>query len=423
MTRTVILATCLLTGIVARTQTYFYIDAITVQPAAPTTADVVQLDLSGGLSSTGAHVVNTSALVQEHTVTITIAAADPGGATVIVPHMETVLIGMLPAGEYHIVIDGTAVGDFADQADHVFTVTDGTECEGLVIERMQWTPFSDTAVILHVFNTDITEIFDYPGFVLLHANGDTIAKETVSTFGIGLESWHTLTVHPGMVVPSGTFNAALHLWTLFYGEQACTWEFPENLCPATCDTLYPNVGNFGDALSIGTYAYTIRDTEQEEVASGVLEMTDTAQYDMDTFCVPPGSYTMTLLPQDEPTGGQPRFGIQGFGLISGGDAPVLWSDAQTVDFDFMLPCASITQGIGDHAPIPTFRVTATVNGLLVHSVDGLPLGPVALYDAQGKLVASDVGASHTVTLRASTTTSFFVVLVRGAVQKVILVQH
>ncbi|MBK6776225.1 MAG: hypothetical protein IPG74_10425 [Flavobacteriales bacterium] len=44
-------------------QTYFYVDNIAVDPLAPTTADNISIDLVGGLSSTGAYVISTSASV------------------------------------------------------------------------------------------------------------------------------------------------------------------------------------------------------------------------------------------------------------------------------------------------------------------------------------------------------------------------
>ncbi|HQW86698.1 MAG TPA: hypothetical protein PLH93_05905, partial [Flavobacteriales bacterium] len=106
-------------------QTFFYVDHITVAPATPAPQDNITIALSGGLASTGAYVVSASATVTGNTVSLNVVAADPGGFTVIVPHTEQIPVGPLPAGTYSIVINGTFVGDFAPQPEHVFVVAGG----------------------------------------------------------------------------------------------------------------------------------------------------------------------------------------------------------------------------------------------------------------------------------------------------------
>ncbi|MBK9194410.1 MAG: hypothetical protein IPO17_05345 [Flavobacteriales bacterium] len=109
-------------------QTYFHVDNIVVDPAAPTTADIISIDLVGGLSSTGAYVTSASASVIGSFVTLTVNSADLGGLAVIVPHTETVQIGQLASGTYTLVITGTATGDFAPQPNMSSPFPAGRTC-------------------------------------------------------------------------------------------------------------------------------------------------------------------------------------------------------------------------------------------------------------------------------------------------------
>ncbi len=83
-----------------------------------------------------------------------------------------------------------------------------TACDSLIIDHVQWSAFSDTAVQVHVFNNSTT-LFDYPGFVLLQGT-DSLARETVNYFGIAGESYHTLALVDGATVPTSPFQGQLH---------------------------------------------------------------------------------------------------------------------------------------------------------------------------------------------------------------------
>ncbi|HNA33003.1 MAG TPA: hypothetical protein PL106_07760, partial [Flavobacteriales bacterium] len=177
----------LLTFATADAQTYYYLDQISVSPATPTTADAITITLNGSLSNTASYIVNTDFSIQGTTVMITVNAAMSGiGLDVLVPHSETLPVGNLAAGTYTIVITGTATLDMAAVPEHQFTVSAGepTDCDSLSFLGVRWGVFSDSTIVLTVANAS-TDLFDYPGFVLLDEEGDTIASETVSYFGIG----------------------------------------------------------------------------------------------------------------------------------------------------------------------------------------------------------------------------------------------
>ena len=75
MMRTLLTPLLLLAATVAaHAQTYFYIDEIAVQPAQPTTGDLIQLQLIGGLAGTGVYIVSADAEVVGPNVTVNIVA-------------------------------------------------------------------------------------------------------------------------------------------------------------------------------------------------------------------------------------------------------------------------------------------------------------------------------------------------------------
>lgn len=376
----------------AAAQTYFYIDEIVVVPASPTTSDNVSIQLSGNLSSSGSYIVSADAQVNGSIVALTVIAASTGGLTVLVPHAETVSIGQLPAGDYTIAFTLNSFGilDGAPAPQHHFTVTGGDPCGDLDIVSVRWHAFSDTAIVVHVMNNS-TQGFNYPNFILFDANGDTLAKETVNFFGIAGESWHLLRVMDGATIPLSPFNGTLELWTLFTEEFACSWPITFDLCPpGPCATFMPSLGNYGGALVIGTFNWTVWDDDFAEVASGQFEMTASEQYVSASLCLPPGSYMLDVSPTGPPTGGAPMFFAtdeSGYGTELW---PVAWSLPVSLPVNFYAPCIDGTNAVPESRSTP-LRARPTANGLLLERIDGSAIGPVELFDAHGRLIHSSTG--------------------------------
>ena len=96
------------------------------------------------------------------------------------------------------------------------------QCDSLVISCCVFDSLGSNTISIYVANPS-SELFDYPGFILLDGNMDTIAKETVNYFGIGV--WpqaHTMTFLAPLTLP---FSGTLELHTLFYQEFACIFPF------------------------------------------------------------------------------------------------------------------------------------------------------------------------------------------------------
>ena len=319
---------------------------------------------------------------------LSVVAFSTGGLSVLVPHSEFIQVGQLPEGTYTITVNGSGVGDFAPAPAHVFTVLGGgaSPCDPLVIASVQWSAFDDTSLVVHVFNPT-SELFDYPGFILLADNGDTLAKETVDFFGIPGENRHTLQVHPGAAIPAGSFTGTLELWTGFYAEQACSWELTFDLCPPEpCSELYPTIQSIGSGTTVGTFTYQIID-EDVPVASGTLELGEGQYIDMDTVCLPPGHYILSLSADQPATEGQPVFGINAPGFFQGPSAPVDFDSPTALPFDLYAPCIEIPQGVHEN-PSLGFRVANTAGQVTLSRTDGGVLGLLRVFDAQGRSVAT-----------------------------------
>lgn len=224
----------ILAPLLPKAQTFFYIDQVTVQPGSPTEQDAVEITLSGGLSSTRAHIVSTTYQLAGNTVLITVDAADNGGLTVIVPHNETIAIGSLSAGNWDIEIQGQHVLDLAPQPQHTFQVSGGAQnpCDSLQLVALRYAAFTDTALVAGLHNLGAS-FFNYPGLLLRNTGGDTLAIETVDLFGLVGESWHWLPIHPSSVLPAAPFPATLEVWVNFFDSLACAFPVVVEPCPQT----------------------------------------------------------------------------------------------------------------------------------------------------------------------------------------------
>lgn len=401
-TATLLLTTLCLAGVSyqACAQTYFYLEQILVDPPAPTDQDDVELELAGNLSSTTSFIQNASATVNGFNVLVVINAANTGGIGIpmMVPHTETVDLGQLPPGTYTITVGGTATNDGAMPGEHVFTVTGGTPspCDSLIINSVTWGPFSDSTLVVHVHNNSST-LFNYPGFVLLNDEGETLGLEAVDFFGIPAENWHVLAVPAGADLPEGSFDATLQLWVDFYGQQVCTFNMDLSLCPPeACSMLFPTVMNLGSAITTGTFSYEIRE-DDVTLASGSLSLSGEQSTDTDTLCLPPGEYTMVLTADQPPTGGQPYFGVTAPGYAQGPLEPVDFvTGGSEVDFDLYEPCMDITTGIRPETRGSDLVISVAQGQVQIARNDGRALGELRLFDAQGRALAGvhTAGPTH-----------------------------
>lgn len=419
----------LLTFATADAQTYYYLDQISVSPATPTTADAITITLNGSLSNTASYIVNTDFSIQGTTVMITVNAAMSGiGLDVLVPHSETLPVGNLAAGTYTIVITGTATLDMAAVPEHQFTVSAGepTDCDSLSFLGVRWGVFSDSTIVLTVANAS-TDLFDYPGFVLLDEEGDTIASETVSYFGIGSGPQdHILTRHPGVLSEGSTVSGQLHLWSGFYTEQECMWPVTWDLCPEqACMTVAPYLSNLGDGIITATVPYTLEDSEGLILGNGTFVINPNNQGVIgQELCLPPGSYFLQL-EQVGVVGGQLFFGLMTPALNSEmtQTAYVQGTGVNTAAITILERCSDLPNTLPDERTDDhRFHLTMSGDELIITGTDHLPLGRLELLDAMGRSIGNTFTTStrHTWDLSGL---SDGVYLVRGSRYRAVRFVH
>lgn len=387
--RTTILCLLLACAATVGAQTYFYIDAIQVQPAQPTPADDVSLSLIGGLSSTGAYVVSSSAQVIGNEVVISIVAADPGGFTVIVPHTEVVAVGQLAAGTYTVSFVALNVGDFAPEPEHTFTVTGaGPSCDSLVLNSVEWQPFVDGALVVHSYHYLLDTLFD-PYLVLLGTDGDTLAQESAPFPYLDryVDYWHTLQLEEGVDLSDNIAEGALQFHCNGFDGAACTFAGPFPLCPmAGCIPMLTTLQNLGGGITTGDFAWNIYNEDAELMALGTFTLSDEQQTDTGYACLPPGNYTLEVAPLGPPSGGQPFSGVSIGGGIDGPSAPVSWSLPVPMPFTFYGPCFTDPLGLAT-PPVPVLRTwpNPATDHVRVECTAGTPY---ELRDAMGRLVST-----------------------------------
>lgn len=390
-----LLAAAFMPAPAAGAQTCFHTDQIAAVPAAPTHQDDGQPRFAGNRSEMGAFITGATASVQGPNMTVGVAAQSDGGPQVPVPHTETIGIGALPASTCTITVAGSGVLDSAPPGQHAFNVAGGgaTACDSIQLLHAGRDPFNDSTLLVHVLNPS-SVLFDYPGFLLLDANGDTLGMETVELFGLGQESWHFLRVPPGTTLPQDPFTGTLELWTLFYQELGCSWNLGLGLCPPEpCAPLRPFIQNAGGALALGDFHYTIR-RDGGPVATGDFTLTADAQYASDSICLPPGHYLMELVADQAPEG-QVLFGVGLGPEVMGPFAPLVVTALSAVPFDFYADCINGPQGIA----VPAMAALEVIPGaghISVVRAGGGTLGRLRLFDARGRLLAevNEPGSRH-----------------------------
>lgn len=272
-----------------------------------------------------------------------------------------------------------------------FSVFAQTPCDSVDLISIQYSPFTDSLIIVEVSNESQIEIFSYPGFVLLDDNDDTLAVETVNYFGVTDQSLHTLSVRNGIHNPSSNFTGRLELHTNFYDVLACSWDINQSLCASTpCETVIVGLQNYGGALVIGDFHWSVENEFGLVADSGSFTMEAEEQYWLRDICLTPGSYVYNLTPLTSPSGGGPTLTVQsslGFASPSLSE-PLDWFNdpGAELEFPFFEFCSSSPNTIDQ------LRTEAEVlvvrNGESISLQSDERVSSVLIYSMDGKLIHS-----------------------------------
>lgn len=266
-------------------------------------------------------------------------------------------------------------------------------CDSLTIDQVSYTAFDDSLLQVVVTNTS-SNIFSYPGFVLLDMNGDTIARETVNFFGIGGQSVHLLSIHP-MADMQGPFPIAgtLHLWTGFYQNFECAFPVTFDPCPPPpCHELVVSMGNFGGAVVNAMIDWEVLDSTGMAVDNGTFELSATGQQsDSDTTCIPPGNYELSIQ-SPLTTGGQLNYSVSDAGPWG---SPAVSSNYQqgassnSVSFSHLIACTDINNTVAEVRTNAGFTLQTSNEVLTVLRPEVSGPGIIRVLDMQGKLLVQE----------------------------------
>jgi hypothetical protein len=261
-------------------------------------------------------------------------------------------------------------------------------CAQLSIEHLQYDAFDPSAVEL-VVNNQSNELFSYPGFVLVDDQGDTLAREQVSFFGIGTgPQAHYLSANPDVTIPTSVFDATLVLLGNFGDTLYCTWDLEDiTLCPPdSCIQAEIYLTNTGPLVEFNAFWWMYDTNDGTQVANGFLNMDDVNATHFDTICVPPGAYTLEFSgfsPIDETyiSGITPNY------QFTLGTNTALRQDSTPLDLSFTwyTVCVDGTNGIT--TPMEReLTIDQLGSHLRITDAMGAALGDISLWSTDGRLV-------------------------------------
>ncbi|MBL7952786.1 MAG: T9SS type A sorting domain-containing protein [Flavobacteriales bacterium] len=276
-------------------------------------------------------------------------------------------------------------------------------CAQLHVVGLNYGAFGDTVLHVTVHNASEEFIMSYPQFVLVNAEGDTVAREPMTFFVLSPgTSTHVMDRMPDVALPTASFTGTV---VLFYhdvdGQHVCSFPIMAQLCPPACAPVNVFVyAEFGSHTT-STFPWTLVDSTGMEVGSGDLYLDLNGwQQDIDSLCLLPGSYTLQVS-QPEASGTAFRIGASQDDIaFDGPRAPLAAGGSAELTFTVFPACIAGTQSIPEErAGIVSLAVDG-VQATLTHQ-RGLPLGDITVHDASGRVLQKVHAITSTTTLDLS----------------------
>lgn len=168
------------------------------------------------------------------------------------------------------------------------------DCINLTPVSFGYAPFDSDQMEVRIQNNG-SGGWSYPSLVFYNTSGDTIAWRAAEFFGIGSDQVFTLDItHPEAINDGGVYPR-LELWTGLNDSLRCEWVLSGEFCfPSICATVHPYVLSSDPAAAGTTFTWNINSDNGESVASGEMTMAQGGVEVMDTVCLPPGNYSLTM---------------------------------------------------------------------------------------------------------------------------------
>jgi hypothetical protein len=262
-------------------------------------------------------------------------------------------------------------------------------CDELTVFPPRYDAFDPERIEVWV-NNQSTEIFSYPNFVLLNDQGQVLASEEVTFFGIGGTGSHYMQVTPGVSLPTGPFDATLQLFGNFGDTLFCTWEFPGlTLCPAeACVPAQIYLTNTGELNAFQAFWWVTNTADGSQVASGNFAMNDVDATQFDSLCLPPGDYVLEFTPFS-PIDETYIMGITPNAQFTPGFDGTMQPDNTPLDlaFSWYEACTEGTNGLAEQVVDPPMMVVD--QGMLrISDPKGRALGEISLWSSDGRMITT-----------------------------------
>ncbi len=169
------------------------------------------------------------------------------------------------------------------------------DCMNLWPVSFGYAPFDSDQMEVRIQNNGPAG-WSYPSLVFYNTNGDTVAWRAAEFFGIGSDQVFTLDItHPEAINDGGVYPG-LELWTGFNDSLRCEWVLSGEFCfPSICATVHPYAFSSDPAAAGTTFTWNINNDIGESVASGEMTMAQGGVEVMDTVCLSPGNYSLTMV--------------------------------------------------------------------------------------------------------------------------------
>lgn len=270
----------------------------------------------------------------------------------------------------------------------------------MVIESVHYSALYPSVIEVSAYY-DGSDCIDYPSFILFDGNGDTLAIESVNFFCVGFGSpmTHPMTILADAIVPTGSFNAHLELYSGFGDTFVCSWELADVvLCPpAECQQAEIYITNTGDLEAFTAY-WWITDENGNWMDQGTFEVDDIQHTHYDTTCLVPGSYELGFSPfspidEEFVIGITPSYN-QSIGFNT-------WLDESESPWDLSFTWyAACVDGSNSITENDRNELLFWVEHERLHLAepDGRPLGDIRIYSIDGRLARSLHGLTDRVTV-------------------------
>lgn len=211
-----------------------------------------------------------------------------------------------------------------------------TFCDSIEVLHFGYSPFDGDSALDLVVENHSSQFFNYPNFLLLDAQGDTLAEDAVFFFGLptGTQA-HRLTGFQGQ--GSDTVTGTLQFLTDF-DSLRCEYDLVSPLCPGSAQKFYIGFG-YGVSDS-GSYEWSLSDSAGTLVKDGIYSKDSATDYGTDSLWLLPGEYSLSIHALSVSGAGKLHYHINGSMGIMGIFESMVGDTVRSLEI--FSPCISAT---------------------------------------------------------------------------------